>query len=181
MNKISRKEIYENEKILRSLIKENIWNSVPTVIESRASIKLLVIPTFNDYYSIQIIWNEKDFIWNRTKWRMGSDQDFISSWKEIALNENQFLPLELTLIMENGKGQISVLEKLLTQIQSLQIQSFPKPNGLELGKDGDDLKLELGSNKNILTLEWNSANTPKDWEQLDVLTKVIFELNSVLV
>jgi hypothetical protein len=138
------------------------------------------MPSFTDYYLLQLGWNDSEFFWHRSVWKRDSDQKFLSFWMDFALEENKILPLELTWLFHEGKGNIIQIHDLLHKIESLRLKPYLNSKNESMGRDGDEIRLEFINQITKLQLEWITSSTPKEWEELDTLANLFYTLNSTL-
>lgn len=181
LSAIKRKTVAKFEKILYEKIKDHIWNSNPLDYHEFTFIEFLCLPSFSDYFLLQLYWNQKDLHWVRSYWKRENDKGFLEFWLEYACENNEILPLELSMTKEEGKVPAIEINEILHSLNKIQTQSFFLPSDSEKGRCGEDRRLKIGRIGSSITLDWLSSSTPIEWKDLDELTEKIHLLNKKLI
>ena len=181
MENFKRKEVSKYEKLLYRMIIDSLWNTNSRENSNSIKIKFLCIPSFTDYYLLQLDYNDLDFYWHRTTWKRDSDKKFLYYWMEFALEENQILPLELSCIDQEGKASIIQIQDLLNQLETFRIKPYLNSKNILVGRDGELIRLELLNQNTKFQVEWITSSTPNEWEELDTLTDLFYKINSSLL
>lgn len=138
------------------------------------------MPTFTEYYFLQLFWQGRQLRWVRNTWNRTADATLLSLWSEARAAGETLGELQLTLHREAGIQPIEIAAEFFTLLRTARISVGPQLNSDPWGRDGDEIILRLGVQEAKSTFHWYTAHTPVDWTQLDTLAESLMRLNTRL-
>jgi hypothetical protein len=138
-------------------------------------IQIAIEPSFEKSIFLQLVITEDKVSWYRTTWERLIDapkfSSPIESLKYIGQN------IEPTMLYENGIIERANINAIVNFIKSISV----KPIFDEWGRimpDGINYTLKIGVENTQTIYKWHYL--PDDWKELNILTKLLEELNQEL-
>jgi hypothetical protein len=162
--------------VYEQAISELLLESNPLDYGRNAYLELLVQPTFTAHFFLQITWDNQLGHWYRSTWQSELDRAKNLHWFDKKNPENNHL--SLSILQEKGIVNSLIIKELLDKILKLSISpSFENVRG---GRDGEQVRLVIGSPFMHLSYAWATASLPEAWSALDEIYQLLLSLNQTL-